>query len=220
MSEVDGRFALTVPVLMSFPTLFEPKRFKRNGKESGEPKYSANLNFEKDNPDLAAIRPIVGQIAKAKWPGRDFKTEIAGGLFKLPFTKGDKLADDRKAKNPDKDDGEFQRDKVVIIARSKYQPSLSVVDGGRIIDLEEEALIAKYRDKFFFGALVLAEFNFVAYEGGNGPDGVTGYLNKILATGKGTKLSSGSSGADVFRGYVGSVSAEDPTDELDDEIPF
>lgn len=213
-TKTEGRVSLTIPVILAHPSLFEPKQFKKNGKPNGEPKFSGNFVFAPDNADLKRMKTIAAQVARAKWPTRDLKE------LKFPFSNGDKLADARKAKSG-KDDGAYQRGKVVMSSRSKYRPRLSVVDSGRIVDLEDDALIAKFKSKFFFGAETLAEFNFVVFEGGNGPDGVTAYLNQVLATGKGTKIAGGASGSETFKGYIGSASAEDPTGgELDDEIPF
>lgn len=209
----DGRFALTMPVLMAHPHIFEAQAFQRDGKAKGEPKFGANLVFAADSDDLKAMKTLAAKIARAKWPTRQF-TDL-----KWPFSSGDKLADGRKAKG--KEDGEYQRGKAVINAKSKYRPKLGVIEGGRIIDLTEDAQIAKYKEKFFFGAEVFAELNFVAYDGGSNPDGVTAYLNQILVTGKGTKIAGGgSSPSETFKSYLGAVSASDPTAGMSDEIPF
>lgn len=212
--KTESRFALTMPVVMAHPHLFEAQSFQRDGKAKGEPKFGTNLVFPNDSTDLKAIKTLAAQVARAKWPTRAF-TEI-----KWPFSSGDKLADARKAK-AGKDDGAYQRGHVVINAKSKYRPKLGVIEGGRIIDLETEEQIAKFKARFYFGALVFAELNLVAYDGGSNPDGVTAYLNQVLSTGKGEKLASGgSSTSETFKAYIGSVSGADPTQGLDDEIPF
>lgn len=211
---IDGKFAITNPVILAHPHLFEAVAYKSNGKEKGEPKFGGNLIIT-PGPELDALKAKAAAVAKAKWPTR------ALGDLKFPFASGDKLADKRKAKSG-KDDGAYQRGKVVINAKSKYRPRLAIVANGRIVDLEDEAAIAQHKSKFFFGAEVLAEVNFVAYENPE-KDGVTAYLNLVLATGKGTRIAGGASASEVFKGYQGSVSAEDPTAgavELDDEIPF
>lgn len=211
--QTDGRFAIMNPVILAHPHLFEAQAYKANGKEKGEPKFGANLVLT-PGPELDEMKKKAAAVAKAKWPTR------ALSELKFPFASGDKLADKRKAKSG-KDDGDYQRGKVVINARSKYRPRLAIVANGRIVDLEDDAAIAQHKAKFFFGAEVLAELNFVAYENPE-KDGVTAYLNLVLATGKGTRIAGGASASEVFKGYAGSVSAEDPTGgvELDDEIPF
>lgn len=212
-----GIFNLTSPVVMTFPNLFAPKAFKgKTGKDLGEPKYSANLVFDPASQDFLDIKALVAKLARAKWPGVDFKTLV------LPFINGTKSADDRKAKG--KDDNEWMRGKVAIPARSKFQPRLSGVENGRIVDYEDEAVQAAKKAKFFFGAEVLAQLNLVAYDpvGSNGRAGVTAYLNMVMVTGKGTKLSGGATAAETFKGYAGAASMEDPTGGagLDDQIPF
>lgn len=209
----EGRFDLTEPTTLTFPNLLEAKAVQVKGKPSGEPKYSSNFEFEPESDDLRALKAKAVAVARAKWPGRDLK-ELA-----FPFTNGDKLAEKAKAKGKDR---EFSRGKVVVTARSKYQPRMSVVEGGRIVDLEGDAIKANGR-KFYSGVQALAQFNLVAYDGvGNNPDGVTAYLNMVLSINKGTKLAGGASASEVFKGYIGTASDEDPTglDGLDDEIPF
>jgi hypothetical protein len=211
----DGRYALTTPVILAHPHLVDPVQFKRNGKTSGEPKYKAAFVIPKDSEELKSMRALAITVAKAKWPTRDLKAEYAAGTFKLPFAKGDDLAEARKAKSG-KDDGDWQRGCIVINAASKYRPALSILENGRVIDLEDDTMFAKYKAKFFFGAEVVPEFNFVAYEGGNGPDGVTAYVNAILATGKGKRIAGGGApAAERFRGYIGTHKDEDPTGGAD-----
>ena len=215
--QIDGRYSLTSPAIMDFPNLFVPKAFKgKGGKESGEPKYKANLVLNTDHPDLTGLKQKAAAVAKARWPDRKL-SELA-----FPFTSGTKLADKAKEK---KKDGEHMRDKVVIAGRSKFAPGLAGIENGRIVDYEDEAMKIKAKPKFYAGVEVLAEFNFVAYEGvGANPDGVTAYLNKVLSLNKGTKLNRGSTAAEAFKGYAGTISAEDPTGgksaDLDDEIAF
>lgn len=209
----EGVFSLSEPQTLTFPNLLEAKAVQVKGKPSGEPKYSSNFEFEPASADLAAAKAKAVAVARAKWPGRDLKE------LSFPFTDGNKLADKAKAKDKDR---EFSRGKVVVTARSKYQPRLSVVEGGKIVDLEGDAIKARSR-VFYSGVQALAQFNFVAYDGvGANPDGVTAYLNMVVSLNKGKKLAGGASASEVFKGYIGTASNEDPTagDGLDDEIPF
>lgn len=228
-AKTDGIYNLTQPVVMSFPQLLEPKAFTENGKAKGEPKFSANLNFPADSEDLKAIKALAAKLARAKWPDKPFYVtttdgqKIAEVLF--PFANGDKLADARQKKG--KDDGEYMRGKVVISARSKYEPRLSYVENKKIIDCEGDMAKQAAKGKFYPGVEVLAQLNLVPYDavGSNGKPGVTAYLNMVLSTGKGARISGGQTASEAFKGYVGSVSAEDPTAPgagalLDDEIPY
>ena len=217
--KTDGIYNLTVPVIMSFPQLLEPKAFQKNGKAAGEAKYSANFNFEADSPDLKALKALAAKLARAKWPDKPFSELI------FPFTSGDKLADSRKEKG--KDDGEYMRGKVVLSARSKYEPRLSYIDNGKIIDCEGDMAKQAAKGKFFPGVEVLAQLNLVPYDpvGQHGKGGVTAYLNMVLSTGKGARIAGGQTASEAFKGYVGSVSAENPMGpganaDMSDEIPY
>lgn len=214
----DGIFSLTIPVVMTFPHLHEPQAFKKGGKETGEAKYSATFNFDAASEDLKAMKTLAAKLARIKWPDKPFSELV------FPFTSGDRLADERKKKG--KDDNEWLRGKVCLASRSKYEPRLSYTEGDRIVDLENEAAKAAAKGKFYNGVEVLAQFNFVAYDGvGQNKGGVTAYLNMVLSTGKGARLSGGQSASEAFKGYVGHVSAADPTAPgaggvLDDEILY
>lgn len=213
-NKTDGIFNLTFPVVMAFPNLLEAKAFMKNGKAQGEPKFGANLIVPADHPDLKAMKELVTKLARQRWPDKPF-SELA-----FPFSSGDKLADARKAKG--KEDGDYQRGKVVMNVKSKYEPRLSYLENGRIVDLETDTAKQMAKGKFYNGVEILAQLNFVPYDpiGSNAKGGVTAYLNMVLSTGKGKRLSSGSTASEVFKGYVGNVSAEDPTggDSLDDVI--
>ena len=215
MADENAIYNLTEPVPMSFPNLFEARAFGPKGKESGQPKFSANLNFKADSVDLKGLKSLAVKVARARWPDRKLSE------LKFPFSDGDKLADKAKAK---KKDGEFQRGLVVVAGRSKYEPRLAVFENGKIVDLEGAARAAA-KGKFYPGVEVLATLCLVAYDGvGANPDGVTAYLNLVLSTNKGTRIAGGASAAETFKGYAGSAKAEDPTvgaaSGLDDEIPF
>ncbi len=199
-----GLFTITKPVVMAFPHLFKPVKFKdKQGRESGEEKFSANFVIPSDHPDLSGMKAIAAKVAKARWPGVDLKT------LAFPFQSGTAQADKRKAAG--KEDGEYTRGCAVIAARSKYEPRLSGTENGKIVDYDLKS--AELSKKFFPGAEVLGQINFVAYEGvGRNPNGVTAYLNMVYSTGKGTKLSGtgGASAAETFKGYAGTVTEENP----------
>lgn len=229
--ENEGLYSFTAPVMMTFPNLQEAKAVQRNGKAVGEPKFSANFEFPADHADLAAIKALALKLCKAKWPGRNFGLEASPVdanknpkqvTFMFPFASGDKLADAAKAKNKDR---EFSRGRAVLTSRSKYEPRLSAIINGKLTDLEGDTRKAN-AGLFFSGGEVLAQINLVPYDGvqPNGVDGITAYLNMVLATGKGTKVAGGGkSAAETFKGYVGTTSQEDPTSgmaDMDDEIPF
>lgn len=221
-----GIFNSTKPVVMSFPNLIEARKFKRNGKETGEAKFDASFNFPPDHPDLKTLKEIAVSVAKAKWPGRDLGADVKSGELKLPWDTGDRLIAKRQAKlqkagKPADEKGDFMKGLVVLKSSSKYEPRLALAENGKVVDLEGAARAAS-KAKFYFGVEVLIQVNFVAYDavGDGGKDGVTAYLNMVLSTNKGKKLAGGASAAETFKGYVGTTTTEDPTGGLDDEIPF
>lgn len=231
-----GLFQINQPTVSTFPNLLEAKAVQRNGKATGEPKFSINIEIDPETqPDLArAIKGKALEIARAKWPGRDFAKEAAktykdaeGAVnkklptFVFPWSSGTELADNAKAKNKDR---EFSRGKLVLTARSKFQPGLSAIVGGKLVEYDSDS-VKNAKSYFYSGVEILAEVNFQAYDGVSetGADGVTAYLNKVLSTNKGKKLASGgASAAETFSGYLGSISNVDPTAgaDLGDEIPF
>lgn len=211
----EGIFDITSPVVSSFPVLLEAKAFVKDGKPQGDPKFSLNLNFENESAELKAIKEKAAKIARAANPGVPFFLTTQEGVklpqIILPWQSGDKLADVRKAKKG-KDDGDFQRGKTVIVCRSKYQPRLAYIENGKIVELETVVAQQAHKSKFYHGVKVLAQINLVAYPaiGDRGLPGVSAYLNMVLSTNQGPKLLGGQSVSEAFKGYVGSISAENP----------
>lgn len=223
MSDTKGIYSLTAPAVLAFPALLEARKFKRNGKETGDPKFGATFVFPADSGDLKAMKELAIKLVREKWPGRDLKE------IKFPFKSGDKEIEKQivKLKKEGKEytgRADFMKGMTVLKASSKYQPRLSILLNGRPVDLEGDTLNA-HKGKFYFGVHALAQFNFVSYDAikDGDPDGITAYLNMVLSLNKGERLSGGASAAEVFKGYVGHSTTEDPTEvqgELDDEIPF
>lgn len=191
-----GIFQLTHDAELEFPHLFEPRQYK--GK--GDAKYDAMFVFDADHTDMAAIKALVGRVARAKWPGVDFKDVT------FPVKLGDKVADKNAERNND-----FLRGKLVITARSVYPPKLCVNMPGRgFVDFREaDRDLPACKSAFYRGVRVLAEFNFVPqlvderYY-------ITAYLNSVGSLNKGERRGGGRSGNETFAGYVGRVVADDP----------
>jgi len=196
--------------------LFVARTFKdKKGNPVGEPKYDGTFEIDANHPDLKPLKALCVEVARAKWPGVDLST------LQFPIQNGDKIADKQKAKGKDR---ESARGKAVLIARSQYEPRLSVVQNGTISDYEgDRRPLAK--PFFYDGVSVLVEVNLEAYDGvGANPDGVTAYLNMVCSLNKGERIgSAGRPAAEVFKGYAGNLSTEDPTqsDLSDtDELPM
>lgn len=207
MSQPEGimTFGIAQQARVVFPHLFVPQRYKRNGKESGEPKYSASFLLEKDHLDLAALKKKAAEVAQAKFPGVDLKT------LKFPFTDGNKLKTQAEANDKD---GSFYEDMIVLKTSSQFEPQ--VLDGRN--DPPTETVDQKI---IYSGCFCAAEVNFVAYDRtqADGKDGVTAYINVAVFVRAGERIA-GRNAAESFRGIRGQSSAEDPTGTPDDEILF
>lgn len=220
----EGLYTATAPALLSFPNLMEAKAVMKNGKATGDPKFSSNFELDLDHPDLKPIKNLALKLALAKWPGRDIKGESSKvdkngnpkiPTFLFPWSSGDDLANKAKKNGKER---EWSRGKLVIVARSKFEPNLSAIINGAVVDFEGDN--RKTANKYFFtGADVLFQINLQAYDGvGVNPDGVTAYLNKVLATGKGKKLTGGGQSAtETFKGYIGTATNEDVTGGAEDD---
>lgn len=118
---------------------------------------------------------------------------------------------------------------VILRSFSKqYAPSLFYVNGGNVVEVDD-SIRTQVQSKFYSGVDASIEVNFVAYEGTktddnpNGvPNSVVAYLSSVCSLGTGKRVGGG--GADRYSGFaknVGTVSDEDPTEDLDDEeIPM
>lgn len=215
MADTKGVFNFSDAQTLTFENLFKARAFAgKNGKETGEPKFDANFEMDPNHPDIGPLKALMAQVAREKWPGRNL------GELAFPLTDGSKLADKQKAKGKDR---EFSRGKVVLVARSQYEPRLSVVENGGIVDYEGDRR-PQAKPFFYQGVQVLAQINLQAYDGvGNNPDGVTAYLNMVCSLKRGDRIGNvGRPAAEVFKGYSGKMTAEDPTQgkSLADEIPF
>jgi Protein of unknown function (DUF2815) len=230
------RFMTTSPVTLIFPTLITPKQFQKDGKPTGDPKFSATFLFSPDHPDLAAMKALWVRIIEEKWPGRwareqgEKKAGSTSGHLKLPFELGNVLADKAKGKGKPK---EFYRGKISIASKSddKHPPGLAGFNAkGEMENYLDDAVKKLNAKKFYAGALVYVQFNFVTYTSPQ-LEGVTSYINHVLARGDGTPIpeaerSGGPRTSEVFKGYRGHTSTEDPTTgqqfdvDEDDGIPF
>ena len=198
MTETQPNIVVTPEFQMLWPNLFEPRRVKIKGKETGEPKYGLSMLL--DPTEIGDLKAAAKMVALAKWPGRTLSE------LKFPFSDGDKLEADQASKGRD---GKFYAGKVVLKASSKFKPV--------VVDTHRKDIIDHSR--LYSGAYGYAELNFVAYDGvGQNPDGVTAYVNFVMKSRDGDRIA-GRDAAGVFAGIQGSE-AEPAATELDDEIPF
>lgn len=213
MAEASTTYALAEAGILTFSNLFEARIVGPKGSTSGTPKYDATIAIDPEGKDAEAIKALCVAAAKAKWPNRDIGADFKSGELNMPFAAGDKLADRAKKKAEHKGvkrDQEFHRGKLVITARSKHEPKLAEIAGGRLVELEGLQRTAA-KSKFYSGVFVGAEFAFVAYDGvgDDNKDGVTAYLNSVVTLNKGERVMGGGRDlAEVYTGFIGIESNE------------
>lgn len=227
-----NEFTSTDWVVALYPHVLEPSQYEDPvTKKKGKLEYSSQFLLKPDAPDFLALKTAVIDAIKAKWPGLDFATAYKNGELKLPWVMGDKKIEKTKAKLAAKakeytGNADFMAGMVVVKAHTeKFAPSCAVQQGGKNIDINDgnKALM---KNKFYSGVLAAFSVKISAYDGvgDDGKPGVTLYLQSFLSSGKGKQIG-GRVASQVFGGFAGKASPEDPTagaakDELDDEIPF
>ena len=220
--------------VVSYANIMEPKAFTKKGQKKGDPKYSALFIIDPENADLKRLQAAVLAELKAKHPGMTLRSrrlteeEVEAGNFaevSVPWRSGDKEAERLKKKNNGDDSkGAMYRGKVLVKASSKYQPALSAIEGGKIVDFETDEAKAKAAKFFYSGALLVPSFRFNPFDGDEDkPGGMSLYLNAVLFAKHGTRIGGRSvNAAEAFKGYIGTISQEDPTggaaaeDDLED----
>src|SRR5579859_4729126 len=121
-----GRFVMSSPARMVFEGIFEAKKIKLAGKETGEPKFSIGLVLREDHADFADMKKTAVAVARATWPGADL-TQV-----QFPFKRGDKFIADQAAKGKPVKDPDLFAGQVLLTARTKNPPNLSGFEGNRI----------------------------------------------------------------------------------------
>jgi hypothetical protein len=236
MSDLELSFQMTKPAPLVWAHVITPRPARKINGETIAPSFEATFLLPADHPDLAAIKAM---LSKAATGFDKFADKIAGNKaagraaldgIKFPLESGTKIADQAKAKGKDR---EFLRGTAMLKGKSNVTkrdgtplspPRLVVLQGGKYVrysDDHERELAKKF---FYSGVLAIGTFNFAPYPGMGG--GISAYLNEILSLNAGEKINTGVDDEakygdpNAFSGYVGKVSAEDPTGGLDDEIPF
>src|SRR5579859_1214009 len=182
MADIKEYFEITTPVVSIWPNVVTPAVYQEKGKPVEDGKFSNKFLFEPDAEVLAAAKRAAAAVAAARWPGRDFST------LKFPFESGTKIADAEKAKGDKGKDREFMRGKVVLTARTKFEPGLAAVVGNDLVDFEGATRPAA-KPYFYSGVETLGAVQFEAYDGKAGnPDGITARLKKVVSLNKGERI--------------------------------
>lgn len=200
----NNQIQMTEPAPMIWVNLVKP----RAGDPKRKPRFETTFLL-KPGPDLTRIETEVFQLAREKL-GR-----IEG--ISIPLARGDRLADEAKAKGKDRD---YLRGYVRLSCHSPITklngdplmpPRLKIVVNGQIVDRTDDRALAQ--PALYSGVLAVGTLSFTAYEGMGG--GVSCYVNEVLSLNKGDRIQTGISDeeryAEVIGKHVGHVSAVDPT---------
>lgn len=232
--EKAQEFTFTKSVPVAFADIITPRAFKKKGLEKGDPKYAGTFLFDADDEELKKLQGEVVKVLQANnTSGKKLKvgrlTEEQERMqshveIKVPWMDGTRYADDQKAKGKD---AEWARGKILVKATSKYQPALAAIEGGKVIEFTTPEAVAAAKKYFYSGAYIVPSVALHYYTGdADKPNGVSLYFNGALFVKHGARLGGSRSAAETFKGYIGSISQEDPTGgadagELDDdEIGF
>lgn len=224
-------------VRAAYANIDKAHKFKKNGVETGEPRYDASFLVAPNDKDLAALKAEVSAMLKAKHPGQKIvprrltQEEVDSGNVvevHVPWYAGEKEAKRIVAKaKPGKEAeaakrAEIFNGQVLVKAASKFQPNLSAFINKQVVDfVTEEAKAANGKKYFYPGSYLVPSFKLHYYApDGDKPGGVSLYLDAVLFIKDGEKLAGGAgkSAAETFKNYLGSVSAEDPTAGAVDEL--
>lgn len=233
-------FNFTTAHRVSYADIMEARAFEKNGQKKGDPKYSGTFLIEPtpkmetvdgkeiDNSDLARLKREVIKLLNAhNSTGKKLKIgrlteeqEQANSHIEVqvPWKDGAKEADRLKSKGKD---GEVFRGQTLLKASSKYQPALAAIENKKIIEFTTPESIAGAKKFFYSGAYLVPSLGLHWYKGDEGkPDGVSLYLNGVLFAKHGPRLGGRTqNAAEAFKGYIGSISAEDPTGGAAEELP-
>lgn len=244
-----SRVVITPECRGSFVHMLKARESKdQQGKPTGKFAYTSDLLFPDEALDKFLIADENGsglkevklsdllvELAKEQWPNAknpetgqpmSVKEMFSGVAMKgWPIKRGDKRADDSQAKGKD---GEHYRGLRFLSVKSnvsdKVQPPIlsQAIKGGkpRVFNRAMEADMEVARSLFQGGNYFVAELNIVATEVG-GMKYLTPYVNAMRYIREGAKF--GNRGGDLmdrFAGVQGGEADYDPTEGMDDEIPF
>jgi hypothetical protein len=206
---VDGRILTPKGVRAVWCNLVKPFK-SRDAKPDEEPKYQVEVLLDREDLDALVIK--AKEVAKASFPGQDIKTMLLSR-----FKSTDSIIAEKRAAG--KDFSRYKPGQWALKLWSKNPPSLAYSKDGKATNVTD-ANRALVSDVFYHGCWVALGINFAAYNK-NGNKGVTAYVD-MAAKVKDDQRFGGRDAAEAFKGYIGTITQEDPTggQALDDEIPF
>lgn len=223
-----SRALITPTFRMSYPSLIKPRAYKN--KPNGDKNFSLEMIFAPD--DLTKfkaptdegnfvdvdVRQVLAEIAKEQWPGISLKDEFKQGA-NWPVHDGDAVSAKREAAGKKGD--AYKGNKVIKAKASEaYPPALFYMNGKQRVQIDRanDADLKKAESLFVGGSYAFAEVNIAANETAQGKF-LSFYVNRVRFVKTGERLGQQSM-MERFDGINGGQSDHDPTDGLDDEIPF
>lgn len=232
MANQPANILLRSPMFrMSYPNLVEARAYQdpRSGRK-GDPEFSCDMlltpealdEFEgrrDDEWETMNVKNAMAEVAKAEWPDINLRDAVANGGLKWPLVDGNTKKQQQEAKGKKGD--VYENMKVIPIkAKEGYPPQLFVLDQGKFRELSRnnEADMGRAKDLFVGGHYAKASLNLKAM---HTPQGrfLVFYCNAVLFVKEGQRIG-GMSAEERFGGISGGSADHDPTEGLDDEIPF
>lgn len=234
------RYTLQKPARLLFSSVTE--KSAPRGVQNATAKFSATVGIEQVDFDAIVqimVNAIKGELGSFTSPA-DYYLACMGGqtaakraLAKGEFDAQGKSSDDAfKIKEKAEKRAELYRPYAgILTASSQFDIELARLEGGKIVDISEEAHARAQAGKDFFypGAYVVPAVAFKAFRRKNleSKDGCTAYLQNMLFIRKGERIGGlgGGNNNEVFGQYAG-YSDVDPTanapsnSDLDDDVPF
>ena len=246
-SKNPSRSLVTPEFRMSYPALVKPKPFMENGKPSGQESYQVEAIFDEavltkfrtyDEATNAYVEvnisQVLFQLAQEAWPGQNIKTMFESQKDKFdepnkgwPLKRGDVLKAQKEAKGKKAD--HYAGTRIMSLkaptetraGEALQPPTLSMATGPgtfRTLDRSMDEDMQKANHLFTGGSYAFATIGIIAMTVA-GVKFLTPYLNSIRWTRVGKALGGGNE-MDRFDGYSGGASDHNPTQGMDDEIPF
>jgi hypothetical protein len=200
-----GIFDTSHPMRLLWPKLVTAEQYK--GK--GDYKFRASFLFPDDHPDAVPLKTLLAKLAKAKWPEAKLSLDKSKSDVSFAMSFGATEAAERAANGKD---GSLYNGQFVIKATAgkDYPPMVASFANGAFTPEVPSADMGPLVAKFYSGVDVLAVLNFRAMEVDR-KKYVACYMNKIVSLNTGARIGGGRSAAEAFKGYLGKLSAEDPT---------
>lgn len=230
-----SRILITPTFRMSFPALVKPRAFSGDGrqKDSGEKSYSVEMILAPEDlgkfkmvDDQSGeftdvdLKQVLAAVAKEEWPDVSVKESVEKGNLHWPIRDGDAYADDREGRGK-KGNDHYRGHKVVRLkASEEYPPRLYYTENKERKQVVRGSDSSEQRanQMFYGGAYAFAEITVRAIEV-SGKKYLTCYVNSVKFVKGGERLG-GKSLMERFDGVEGGESDYDPTEGLDDDIPF